>query len=166
MQGVQIVVEGVGFLNMAFQPMHGQIHFGQADGGGGFLLAVEGHALHGVQPFMLDEVTGLHKHAARAAGQIGHHAVVGLDDVHQGLHQRRRREEFAVVLGTLHGELHQEVFVDTAKHVASGVAQGFRVKAAQQVFEQFFLETVVVFGQCVGQRRKIGLYGVHGIDQH
>ena len=69
-------------------------------------------------PCVLDEMAGLHKHAARSAGGIEDDAVVRLDDVDDGLHERGRSEELAVVLGALHGELHQEIFVDAAEHIA------------------------------------------------
>ncbi len=91
--------------------------------------------------------------------------MVGLDDVDQRLHQRGRREKFAIVLRALHGELHQEIFIDAAKHIARGLAQGLAVKAAQQVFEQLVVKAVVVFGQAALQGRKVGLDRVHGRDQ-
>ncbi len=164
-QSVRVVIEGVGFLDVALQPVHGQVHLGQADGGGGFFLAVKGDLFHGLLARLFDEVAALHEHAARAAGQIGHHAVAGFDDVDQRLHQRRWREKFAVVLCALHGELHQEIFVNAAKHITRGVAQGIAVKAAQQVFEQLVVKAVVVFGQAALQRRKVGLDRVHGGHQ-
>jgi hypothetical protein len=39
------------------------------------------------------------------------------------VHQRRRREQLAVVLRSLHGELHQEVFVHAPEDIAPGRAQ-------------------------------------------
>ena len=41
-QVVTIFVEGVGLADIAFQAMHGQVHLGQSDGGGGLFLAEEG----------------------------------------------------------------------------------------------------------------------------
>ena len=70
LQTMQVFVEGIGFADVAFQSMYGKIHFGQADGGGGFFLAVESDTLHRVQPFVLNEMAGLHEHAAGTAGQI------------------------------------------------------------------------------------------------
>jgi len=91
--------------------------------------------------------------------------VLRLDDVDDGLHQRGRREELAAVLRPLHGELHQEVFVDAPEHVARGAAQGLAVEDAQQVLEQARVEAVVVLGQLPLQRLEFRLDGVHGIDQ-
>jgi len=66
---------------------------------------------------VLDEVTGLDEHAARATGGIKDDAVVGLDDVDDGLDQRGGRKELPVVVGLLDGDLGEEVFVDTAEDV-------------------------------------------------
>ena len=52
-----------------------------------------------------------------AAGRVEHAAVVRLDDVDDGLHQRDGREELAAVMRLLVGELGEEVLVDAAEHV-------------------------------------------------
>src|SRR5437867_1795990 len=88
----------------------------------------------------LDEVAGLNEHAGRTGRWIKDNAVVRLDDVDEGLHERRRGEELAVVLRALHGELHQEVFVDAPEHVAAGGAERLAVEDAKQVFKKGALE--------------------------
>ena len=119
----------------------------------------------GVLAQPLDEVAGLHEHAARAAGRIEHHAVVGLDHVHDGLHERGRREELAVVLRALHRELHQEVLIDPAEHVARGRADLLAVEDAQKVFKDIMIEALVVVGKLALERLEVLLDGVHGLDQ-
>ena len=119
----------------------------------------------GVLAELLDEVARLDEHAAGAAGGIEDDAVVRLDDVDDGLHERGRREELAVVLRALHGELHQEVFVDAPEDVAAGGAERLAVEDAQQVFEQVVLELVVVLGELVQQRLEVALDGVHRLDE-
>lgn len=57
-----------------------------------------------VSAAVLDKKAGLDEHAAGAAGGIEDGAVVGLDDVDDGLHERGQCEELAVVLSALHGE--------------------------------------------------------------
>jgi hypothetical protein len=54
----------------------------------------------------------------RTAGRIKDGPVVRLDHVDDGLYERRRREELAVVMRTLLGELGEEIFVDATEHVA------------------------------------------------
>ncbi|MCY1545094.1 hypothetical protein D9M68_810190 [compost metagenome] len=80
-QFVRVFVVADGFLNITTQAMHGQVHLGQADGGGVFLCAVEGQQLAGVLLQAFYEMRALHKHAARAAGGVEHLAVVGFDEV-------------------------------------------------------------------------------------
>ena len=81
--------------------MNGQVDLGQLGGGLVLLVAVEGGPLHRVFALVLDKVARLHKHAARSAGGVEYDAVVGLDDVDDGLDNRRRGEELAVVVRTL-----------------------------------------------------------------
>ena len=81
------------------------------------------------------------------------------------LHQRGRREELAVVLGALHGELHQEVFVDASEHIAAGGAERLAVEDAQEIFQQVALELIVVLGELTPQRLEVRLDGVHRLDQ-
>ena len=89
-------------------------------------------------------------------------AVVGLDDVDDGLHDRRRREELAVVVRALFGELGEEVFVDAAEHVAGGRAQPFGVEHAHHLFEHVVVEPLVVLRQLARERREGGFDRLHG----
>ena len=59
---ILVIRDGVG--DFAFETMNGQIHFGDANGIGVFLLSVEDDLLRRVAALMLDEVTGLHEHSA------------------------------------------------------------------------------------------------------
>ena len=116
-------------------------------------------------PRQLDKVAGLDEHAAGAASGIEHDAVIGFDGVDEGLHQRGRGEEFAAVLRALHRELHQEILVNAAEHIAAGAAQRLAVEGAQQVFQQIALELVVILRQLTPQRLELLLDGVHRLDQ-
>ncbi len=120
LQAVHVVVKRIGLADVAFQAMHSEIHLRKADGGRRFLLTEEGDAMAGVLPEALDEMARLDEHAAGTAGGIEHDPVIGLDDIDDGLHERGRREELAIVLRALHGELHQEVFVDAPEDIAGG----------------------------------------------
>src|ERR1017187_5275606 len=131
--------------------MDRQIHAGQANGGGNLLVAVECHAVGSIELAAFEEVAGLDEHAAGAAGRVENYAVVGLDDVDNGLDQGRRSEKLAVILRALHGELHEEVFVDAAEHVARGAAQSFAIEDAKQVFEDIRFEVAIVLGELAGK---------------
>ena len=89
--------------------------------------------------------------------------MVGLDDIDDGLHERGRREELAVVVGLLNGELGQEVFVDAAEHVAGGLLDLFAVEQAHQVFEHLGLEDAIVLRQDALKRLELVLDGGHGL---
>jgi hypothetical protein len=84
---VLVMVVGDGFGYLPLQSVHGEVHLGDADGFAVLFLPIEDNLLSSIAALMLDEVARLHKHAARAAGRIEHRAVVGFDDVHDGLHQ-------------------------------------------------------------------------------
>ena len=85
---------------------------------------------------LLDEMAGLNEHAARPARRIEDNTVVRLDHVDDGLHERGRGEELAVVLRALHGELHEEVFVDASEDIAAGSTERLAVENAEQIFQQ------------------------------
>jgi hypothetical protein len=117
-----------------------------------FFVTVERDPLHRVLTGVLDEVTGLHKHPTGAAGGVKNDAVVGLDDVDDGLNDGGRRKELAVVVRALLGELREEVFVDATEDIARCMAQGFRVEGAHHAFEKVVLEAFVIFGKLTGKR--------------
>ena len=128
--------------------MHGQVHASELGVGVALFLAPEAHALvrAGVQGFF-NEVAGLHKHAGRAARGVVNDAVIGFDDVHDGAYQRGWREKLAAFLRAGLGELVQEVFVDTTKHVATRLGQRGAVENLDQLGQQGGLEAQVVLGQ-------------------
>jgi len=97
--------------------MDGEVHLGDVAGIAVLLLAVKNDPPGRVAALVLDEMAGLDEHTARAAGGIENGAVVGLDDVDNGLDQRGGREELTVIVGLLDGKLGEEVFVDTAEDV-------------------------------------------------
>ena len=125
-------------------------------------MAVERDPLHGVLALVLDEVARLHEHAARAAGGVEHDAVVGLDDVDDGLDERRRGEELAVVVRAQLRELREEILVDAAEHVARGRAQRLGIEGPHHLFQDIVLEALVVFRELARQRREAVFHGFHG----
>ena len=91
--------------------------------------------------------------------------MLGLDDVDDHLDEGRRGEELAVVVGLLVGELHEEVFVDAAEHVARGRAEGFSVEDLQQSLEEVVVEAGVVLWQHAEEGVEVLLNGLHGVDE-
>ena len=59
-----VLVIGDGLGDLAFQPVDGEIHLGDADGVAVLLLPVEDDLLGRIAALVLDEVAGLHEHAA------------------------------------------------------------------------------------------------------
>ena len=108
-------------------------------------------------------MAGLDEHAARATGGVEDGTVVRLDDIDDGLDQRGGREELAVVVRFLDGELGEEVFVDAAKDITGGPLDLRAVEEAHQVFEHFGLEDAIVLGQHAVQWFELGLYSSHGL---
>ena len=90
-------------------------------------------------------------------------AVVRLDDVDDGLHQRGRGEELAVVLRALHGEFHQEVFVDPAEDIAAWRCAAPRGRrCAGGLRAPFARNCRKSLGSMTPQRLERFLDGVHG----
>ncbi len=108
-------------------------------------------------------MTGLDKHPARAAGRVEDRSVIGLDHIDDGLDQRGRCEELAVVMGLLDRELGQEVFIDAPEHVPGGLLDPFAVEQAHEIFQDHGFKDAVVLGQDALEGLEIGLDGVHGL---
>ena len=143
--------------------MHREVHLGDANSVAVLLLTVEDDLLRRVSALVLNEVAGLHEHAARAAGRVEHCAVVRLDDVDDGLHDRGRCEEFAVVVRLLDRELGEKVLVDATEDIAGGLLDLLAVEQTHQVFEHLGFEDTVVLRQDSEERFELGFDGGHGL---
>ena len=162
-KGVLVLVVGDGLGDFPLQPVDGEVHLGDADGVAVLLLPVEDDLLRGIAALLLDEVAGLDKHAARSAGWIKHDTVVRLDDVDDELHERGGREELAIVMRLLDGELGEEVFVDAPEDVAGGALDLLAIEEAHQFLKHLWLEDAVVLREDVRQRFEIRFDGGHRI---
>ena len=89
--------------------------------------------------------------------------MIGLDDVDDGLHDGRGREELTVIVRLLHRELGEKVFVDTAEHIAGRLLDQLTIEHAHEVFEHLGLEDAVVLGQYAEQGLELGLNSGHGL---
>ena len=125
-------------------------------------MTVKRYPLHRVLALVLDEMARLHKHPSRSAGGVDDDAMIGLDDVDDGLDDRWRGKELAVVVCALLGELREEVFVDTAKHIARGSTQRLRMEGPHHLFQNIVLEALVVLRKLARERREIVFNGFHG----
>ncbi len=162
---MRVFVVGDRFLDIAFQAVHGEVHRGQADGGGVLFQAVESELLGGVLVPPLDHPSALHEHATRAAGRVQHRAAGRFDDVGDQRDQRHRGEELAAVVGLLVGKLGQEVFVDAAKDIPGNPLELLGVESAQQVAEHRIIEFLILaLGQHAAQVLVVRLDGLHGVD--
>src|SRR5438132_10311504 len=96
-----VLVVGNSLGDLTLQPVNGEVHLGDVDSIAVLLLAVKDDSPGRIATLVLDEMAGLDEHAARAAGRIENSAVVRLNDIDDGLDQRRRREELPVIVGLL-----------------------------------------------------------------
>jgi hypothetical protein len=84
-------------------------------------LTIEYNLFGRVLALVFNEVAGLNEHPARSAGWVENRTVVRLDDIDNELDQRRRREEFAVVVRFLNRKLGEKIFVDATEDIAAGL---------------------------------------------
>ncbi len=57
--------------------------------------------------------------------------MLRLNYVHNGLNERWRREELAIILSALHCELHQKILIDSTEHITAGSPQDLTIKNPQ-----------------------------------
>ena len=69
-QFMRILIVGNGLPDVALEAVDGQVHPGQANGGGIFLQASESELLGGAPAVFLDGAGALHEHAAGATGRV------------------------------------------------------------------------------------------------
>src|SRR5262249_48957086 len=116
--GVEVTKEAIRGLGpeIGVDSPDGEIHAGQAPGGGVGLLAVDGEILSAAA-VLLDEAIGGDEHAARAAAGVENPAAEGLQHGNQELDDALRRVELAAALTLGRRESAEEVFVDPAEDV-------------------------------------------------
>ena len=111
---------------------------------------------------LFDRARALDEHAARAAGRVEYGAALGVEHMGDERDQGDGREEFAVVVGLLVGELGQKIFVDPAKDIAGHLLQFVRVEEAQDISEGGVAQLLIlVLGQDTAQVVVVRLNGVH-----
>src|SRR5207245_10357032 len=98
------------FGDLSVQAVDSEIHLGDADRRGIFLLSVENDLLSGVFTLMFDKVTRLHEHASRPTCRIKHGAVIWFNYIDDGLHERGWREELDIVVRFLDGKFGKNIF--------------------------------------------------------
>lgn len=105
------------------------------------------------------ELGRLHEHATRPAGRVEDLALVGLDDLHDQLHDRGRREVLPALLHVGRGELPHEVLEDQPVGIALDLK---RRQQPQQFAQRVIGQRPVAGGQRTGQRRVRLGNGLHG----
>jgi len=169
---VQVAAEGIGLLEaeVGFDSAQGEVHHGQAAGGGVALLAVDADVAQ-LAAVGLDELLRLHEHAAGAAARVVDAALVGREHGDQAAHHAGRCVELATVLALGAGELGEEVFVHAAQDVLGAVLAVAEADGADEVDE--FAQTVLVeagacvfLGQDAFEARVVALDGHHGVVHH
>jgi hypothetical protein len=90
---LEVLVVGVPLLDIAAQPVDGEVQPGEAGGVGDALLAVDGDFRRGILLMRLPEAGELNEHAAEAARGIEDAAVIGLQSFHDQPDDRGGRVE-------------------------------------------------------------------------
>ncbi len=165
---MRVLVVGDGFVprpDLAFEPVDREVDLRQPGSGLVLLMAVERNPVHRFLARIFDEVAGLDEHPAGAASGVEDDAVVGLDDVDDGLNDGRWREELAVVVRALLGEFGEEILVDAPENVPRGLPQGFGVEGTHHAFEKLVVEALVVLGELTGERLEALLDRFHRLGQ-
>ena len=166
--GVAVLKERVGVVGaeVRLDAADGEVHLRHFPGGGVGVLAVDGDVVD-APGMALDELGGLHEHAAGAAAGVVDAPLVGLQDLHERLHHAGGREEFAAFLALLLGEHGEAVFVGAAEDVA-GVAVLLHADVREEV-DHVAEAALVELGAGEGlredalQARIVLLDGEHGV---
>ena len=169
---MQVAAEGVGVLGaeVGFDSTQGQVHHGQAAGGGVALLAVDADIAQ-LATVGFHEFFRLHEHAARAAAGVVDAALVGREHGDQAADDTGRGVELAAVLALGAGELGKEVFVHAAQDVLGAVLAVAEADGADEVdkLAQAVLVEAgagVLLGQDTLEARVVALDGDHGVVHH
>ena len=172
--GMEVAAEGVGVLGaeVGLDAAQGEVHDGEAAGGGVALLAVDADVAE-LAAVGFDEFFRLHEHAAGAAGGVVDAAFVGGEHLDEAAHDAGRGVELAAVLALGAGEAGEEILVDAAEQIDGAVgllalAGGGECDGGDEVDE--FAEALlveagagVVLGQDAFEARVVALDGDHGV---
>ncbi len=167
---MQVAAEGVGLLRaeVGLDAANGEVHDGQAAGGGVAFLAVDGDVADASAVFQ-HEFLRLHEHAAGAAAGVVDAAFVGREHLDEQADDAARGVELAAVLALGAGELGEEIFIDAAEDVLGrGSRRAPQADGADEVDE--FAEAVlveagpgVIFGQDAFEPGVVAFDGDHGV---
>ena len=172
--GMEVAAEGVGVLGaeVGLDTAQGEVHHGEAAGGGVALLAVDGDVAN-LATVGFDEFFRLDEHAAGAAGGVVDAAFVGGEHLDEAAHDAGRGVELAAVLALGAGEAGEEILVNAAEQIYGAVglfalAGGGEFDGGDDVDE--FAETLfveagagVVLGEDAFEARVVALDGDHGV---
>jgi hypothetical protein len=119
---MEVAAEGVGVLRaeVGLDAADGEVHHGEAAGGGVALLAVDADVAE-LAAVGFDEFFRLHEHAAGAAGGVVDAALVGGEHLDEAAHDAGRGVELAAVLALGAGEAGEEIFVHAAEQIDGAV---------------------------------------------
>ncbi len=167
--GVDVAAEGVGLLGpeVGLEAAQGEIHDGQAAGGGVALLAINRDVAE-LAAVGFDEFLGLHEHAPGAAAGVVDAALVRREHADEEADDAARGVELAAILPLGAGELGQKVFIDPAENVLGAVfpvAEADRADEVDEFAEAMFIEggAGVVLGEDAFEARIVALEGNHGV---
>ena len=163
---MRVFVIGDGLEDIAFQAVHGQVHLGQANGGGVLLQPPDEQFFRRAAAMLFDGPGTLHEHTAGTAGRVEDDSVIRVDHMGNQGDNGNGSEELAAVMGLLVGELGQKVFIDAAEDIAGNLLQLLRVEGPKQLAEDIVVQLLVFgLGEDAAQVLVILLDGLHRLDQ-
>lgn len=164
---MQFAEERVGGLGaeVGFDRVNGQVHVGQAPGGGVGFLAVDGDVA-GVAAVGCDELLGLGEHAARTAAGVVDAALVGFEHLDEHADDRAWRVELAAEHAFGLGELAEEVLVDAAEGVAGLLVRAREADVGDEVDEALHLDRLDAAAGVVARELvlEVGIVALDGED--
>src|ERR1051325_3883702 len=140
---MKVAPEGAGVLGaeIGLDAAQGEVHHGEAAGGGVALLPVDADV---AEPAAVgfDEFFRLHEHAAGTAAGIVNAAFVGSEHLDEEPHDALRSVELAAFLSLGAGKLTKEIFVDATQNIFRAARLVAHSDCSNKVDE--FAETILV----------------------
>ncbi len=118
--------------DVGIDPAHRQVHHAEPPSRMVRFLTIDSNVAD-ASPVVLDELFGLHEHAARPAARVVYAPIMRLQHLDHRSHDRARRVELSPALAFCTGELAEEVFIDAAEHVAALPLVGLEADAGDKV---------------------------------
>ena len=141
-----VFVVAVRLPDVPFELMHGEVHLAEPDGLCGPLNPVDADVTVPVLLVVVDKLSTLDKHTARATRRVQNPSLKRFDNLNDQLNERGRCEELAAPLAFRHCEVAEEILVDFTEGIAFDIHRNL-CHDAEQFKEGALFESIIGFGQ-------------------